>query len=104
MTETLIKGRIDEEEQIRQYEKKKRLNYSMFAGCFSVNLFSLLWPTQTPYTLFFLTVTVSQCVLPNNILPVITGNLPQINCMKCFLQVWLYVAPQLTDVCQFSFT
>lgn len=74
VTERPKKGRIGEEGgKIRQYEKKKkRLNYATFAGYFNVNVFAHLWSTQTPYTLFFLAVTVSQCVLPHNILPVIT--------------------------------
>lgn len=74
ITERLKKGRTAEEGgQIRQYEKnKKRLNYVTFAAYFNDNLFAHLWPTQTPSTLFFLAATVSQCVLPHNILPVIT--------------------------------
>ena len=48
--------------------------------------------------------TACLSILPNNILPLITGHLPEVDCMKGLLEMRLNVPPQFATVCQLCLT
>ena len=43
--------------------------------------------------------TACLSILPNNILPLIAGHLPEVDCMKGLLEMRLNVPPQFATVC-----
>ena len=49
-------------------------------------------------------LTACLSVLPNNILPLIAGHLPEVNCMKGLLEMRLNGPPQSATVCQLCLT
>ena len=49
-------------------------------------------------------LTASLCILSHNVLPLIAGHLPKVNCMEGLLQMRLNVAPQFATVCQLCLT
>lgn len=59
---------------------------------------------NTFLTLPWKVLTASLCVLPNNVLPLIAGHLPKVNCMEGLLQMRLNIPPQFATVSQLCLT